>query len=46
MFTSFTLQFAVGLGFRLALAYAFRARFDLTLAAPQGIKVLLRSCWQ
>jgi hypothetical protein len=41
MFTTFTLLFAAGIGFRLALSYALKRRFNLTLAVPQGIAVLL-----
>ena len=41
MFTTFTLLMASGIGFRLALSYALKRRFDLTLAVPQGIAVLL-----
>ncbi|AXI47865.1 hypothetical protein C1J03_18735 [Sulfitobacter sp. SK012] len=41
MFSTFTLLFAAGVGFRLALSYALKRRFDLTLAAPQSIAVLL-----
>ncbi|AXI47951.1 hypothetical protein C1J03_19250 [Sulfitobacter sp. SK012] len=41
MFTTFTLLFAAGVGFRLALSYALKRRFELTLAAPQSIAVLL-----
>ena len=41
MFTTFTLLFAAGVGFRLALSYALKRRFDLTLAVPQGFAVLL-----
>ena len=41
MFTTFTLLFAAGVSFRLALSYALKRRFGLTLAVPQGIAVLL-----
>lgn len=41
MFTTFTLLFAAGVGFRLALSYALKRRYDLTLSVPQGIAVLL-----
>ncbi|WP_282048421.1 hypothetical protein [Sulfitobacter mediterraneus] len=41
MFTTFTLLLAAGVGFRLALSYALKRRYDLTLVVPQGIAVLL-----
>lgn len=41
MFTPFTLLFAVGVGFRLALSYALKRRFNLTLAVPQTLAILL-----
>lgn len=41
MFTTFTLLFAAGVGFRLALSYALKRRYDLTITVPQGIAVLL-----
>jgi hypothetical protein len=41
MFTTFTLLLAAGVGFRLALSYALKRRFGLTLAVPQDIAVLL-----
>jgi len=41
MFTTFTLLLAAGVCFRLALSYALKRRYDLTLVVPQGIAVLL-----
>jgi len=41
MFTTFTLLLAAGVGSRLALSYALKRRYDLTLVVPQGIAVLL-----
>jgi len=41
MFTTFTLLLAAGVGFRLALSYALKRRYELTLVVPQGIAVLL-----
>ena len=41
MFTTFTLLFAAGVGFRLALSIALRKRFSLHLAVPQALAVLL-----
>jgi hypothetical protein len=41
MFTVFTLQFAVGISFRLASSYTLKRRFNLTLSIPQGIALLL-----
>lgn len=41
MFTTFTLLFAAGVGFRLALSYALKKRFNLQLAVPQTLAVLL-----
>ena len=44
MFTTFTLLLAVGCGFRLALHWGLRRRFDLSLSVPQvlvGVLVVL-----
>jgi len=41
MFTTFTLLFAAGVGCRLALSIALRKRFNLHLAVPQALAVLL-----
>ena len=41
MFTTFTLLFAAGVGFRLALSIALRKRFGLYLEVPQALAVLL-----
>lgn len=37
MFTTFTLLLAVGCGFRLALSWALRRRFNLYLSVPQAL---------
>ena len=37
MFTTFTLLLAVGCGFRLALNWGLRRRFDLSLSVPQAL---------
>jgi hypothetical protein len=37
MFTTFTLLLAVGCGFRLALNWGLRRRFDLYLSVPQAL---------
>nr|WP_319948466.1 hypothetical protein [uncultured Shimia sp.] len=37
MFTTFTLLVAVGCGFRLALNWGLRRRFDLGLSVPQAL---------
>jgi hypothetical protein len=44
MFTTFTLLLAVGCGFRLALNWGLKRRFDLSLSVPQtlvGVLVVL-----
>lgn len=41
MFTTFTLLFAAGVGFRLALSYVLKRRYDLTITVPQGIAAIL-----
>ncbi len=37
MFTNFTLLMAAGCGFRLALNWGLRRRFDLGLSVPQAL---------
>ena len=37
MFTMFTLLLAVGCGFRLALSWGLRRRFDVGLSIPQAL---------
>ena len=37
MFTTFTLLLAVGCGFRLALSWGLRRRFDVGLSIPQAL---------
>jgi len=37
MFTTFTLLMTVGCGFRLALNWGLRRRFDLDLSVPQAL---------
>lgn len=46
MLTTFTLLAAVGVGFRLALSWALRRRFDLYLSVPQALAgaVLVLAC--
>ena len=46
MFTTFTLLMAVGVGSRLALSYALRKRFDLSLEVPQilAIGLIVLAC--
>ena len=41
MFLTFPLLVAAGVGSRLALSLALRRRFNLILAIPQGLAVLL-----
>ncbi|WP_164658479.1 hypothetical protein [Tropicibacter sp. Alg240-R139] len=41
MLTTFTLQVAVGGGFRLALAWGLRRHYDLRLTAPDALAVIL-----
>lgn len=41
MFTMFPLLVAAGVGFRLALSYALRARYGLRLTIPTPLAVLL-----
>ena len=40
MFATFTLLFAAGVGFRLALAWGLRRRYDLRLTIPEVLAVI------
>jgi len=41
MLTTFTLLTAAGVGFRLALAWGLRRRYDLRLTIPDALAVVL-----
>ncbi|PHO02128.1 hypothetical protein CSC82_20070 [Rhodobacteraceae bacterium 4F10] len=41
MFATFTLLTAAGVGFRLALAWGLRRRYDLRLTIPDALAVVL-----
>lgn len=41
MLTTFTLLAAAGVGFRLALAWGLRRRYDLRLTIPEVLAVIL-----
>lgn len=41
MFATFTLLMAAGVGFRLALAWGLRRRYDLRLTLPEVLAVVL-----
>ena len=41
MFTTFTLLLAVGCGYRLALSWGLKRRFDLAISIPQALACAL-----